>query len=632
MASLEELKKRLYKKEETFSERAAEPNLYRPPVSGGADQLSRPSIGAKIPAIVSRFSRRHWLIAGGILIVVFVVALYGIQSLFNVQAVEVKIVGEQAIKSGERITWRVEITNHMGRLLKDVSVVFVFPEGAVPLSPLKTPGVLRERRTLAEIRPGETVSESFDAYIFGGRGVEKKASASVEYRPDGTSAFFAKDTFFPFSIVQSPVSISFSVPDELRIGQEAELIVHYVSQSDEMISDLLVHLAFPEGFEYADAEPLPRDKQKFEWNVGALKPAGEGSITIRGIIRGSNLESKNFRASIGVLQSGNIADATKDFLSYDEVIKPVVLRSPFLEVGLSPSNEKQLVLFAGDTVSIQVDWKNNLPEELRGVSLEVGIDGSAVNFSSIRAERGIYSEAKRAIVWNSSTYNRFLRVLPDESDTVSFSFQIRNNLTLDVDAPRPTVKLKAVLKPPGSVPGFEGIDVSGTTALELKIASKLQLVSRALYFQSPFSNAGVLPPKVGEETTYTVIWSLANTANDVDGVVVRSSLPPYMSFKNIISPADANVVFDQSTGSVEWRPGRVRAGTGFVRPAPQIAFQVGLVPSDNQVGTSPVIINDTEATGRDTFTNSMLSSKDARIGIDLPDDPNVTSAQKKVVR
>ena len=120
-------------------------------------------------------------------------------------------------------------------------------------------------------------------------------------------------------------------------------------------------------------------------------------------------------------------------------------------------------------------------------------------------------------------------------------------------------------------------------------------------------------------------------SNDLDKVEVRSSFPPYMNFKEIISPADADVKFDSSSGNIVWRVGRVPAGIGFLSPALQVAFQVGLIPASNQIGQAPVIINETEASAKDTFTDQTLTSKDGAITTDLPDDPALLTNQKRVV-
>lgn len=181
------------------------------------------------------------------------------------------------------------------------------------------------------------------------------------------------------------------------------------------------------------------------------------------------------------------------------------------------------------------------------------------------------------------------------------------------------------------MPGFEGVDVSGSSVYEVKISSKLRVVARGLFANSAIPNSGPLPPKVGSETTYTIIWSLANMANDADNVVVKSYLPPYVSFKNVVSPADVNISFDKASGEIIWRAGRVLAGTGFLRPAMEVAFQIGFTPSENQINEAPVLINATNAAGRDIFTDQILSSEDGQITIELPDDSGVGFNQKKVV-
>jgi len=120
-------------------------------------------------------------------------------------------------------------------------------------------------------------------------------------------------------------------------------------------------------------------------------------------------------------------------------------------------------------------------------------------------------------------------------------------------------------------------------------------------------------------------------SNDLDQAEVKLSLPPNVNFKEIISPADADVKFDSSSGNVVWRVGRVPAGTGFLNPALQVAFQVGLTPASNQIGQTPVIINETEASAKDTFTDQALASRDVAITTDLPDDSALSINQKRVV-
>ncbi len=641
MASLEELRRRLYKEKESFPERTAPPDMFEPHKKSSY-QFVPPESSAqtnikvnKIPSLNFN-SKFLWggvaliLIAGVAAIFLFIES----GSIFKLQAPTVQIQGSTEIKSGDKVSWQVQITNTSQKAVENAVLVFNFPSDAVPVSGLKPPGVFRERRNIGTVLAGQSVSESFNAYIFGGRGSRKKVNATLEYRPEGVSAVLAKEASFDFTIIQSPVAVSFKMPDALRLGQETKFEIHYTSQSDASLKDLVLELIFPQGFEFissnlrTESMDFAPNKNSRVWSLRELAPHKEGVITVRGTIKGNDAESKNFSAKIGVLDT----ISHNNFLSYDEVAHVVTLRSPFLEVSMKSGGEENRIVSLGDTVSVNIDWKNNLPDEIKSGILEVTIDGSGFDLSTLHADKGVYSESKKSIIWNQSTYTNFKNIKSGDKGNLSFSFRIKNNLTLDFGASHPSIKLIATFKPVNSVPGFEGFDVSGSGELDIKITSRLQFSSKALYFNSPIFNTGSLPPVVGKETTYTVIWSLANTTNDVDSVLVRSSLPPYMEYKNSVSPADTNVSFDQNTGVLEWKVGRVLAGTGFLRPAIQISFQLGLVPSASQVGSSPVIVNEAEAAGRDTFTDSAISSTGSAITIELPDDPSLDSIQKKVAK
>ena len=622
MASLEELKKRLYKEKETFGERMVKPELARPG-KGGAVFWSEQNGKIK--------GSRWFFWALGICLVLIVLGalffVFGSPALFRSQAVDVKIEGLTEIKSGDKISWQVKVTNKGNAALGDAVLVFKFPKDSAPVAGRKQEKISRERRALGDVRPGESVIEIFNAFVFGGKGAEKEVSAVLEYRPAGASAVFAEGASFQFSIARSPVAVSFNLPQELRIGQEVEFEANYSSQADETIPNLFLQINFPDGFELISANPNSLSQNKNIWALGDLSPSRTGKIKLKGVVRGADLESKIFKAAVGIFDP-----AENSIMPYDASSQTVVLRSPFLSVNILANGLAEYTTFPGDTISFDVLLKNNLPQEVKNASLEIIISGSAVDFNSLRVERGAFRESSKSIVWNSSTFEPLRILLPNQEENVVFSFKVKNNLALSADSPRPTIRLNAIFKPGSAVHGFEGVDVAGSVNYEIKASSKLQVITRALFYNSIIQNVGPLPPKVGEETTYTIVWSLANMVNDLDGVVVKSSLPPYMNFKNVIQPADADMSFDKSSGEIIWRAGRVLAGTGFLRPALQAAFQVGLLPSQNQVGSSPVIINATETSGRDTFTNQTLSSRDDQITIELPDDPNITFNQKKVVQ
>ena len=105
-----------------------------------------------------------------------------------------------------------------------------------------------------------------------------------------------------------------------------------------------------------------------------------------------------------------------------------------------------------------------------------------------------------------------------------------------------------------------------------------------MHYSGALKNSGEVPPKVGKETTYTIVWSLANNANDLADAKITASLPPYASKENLISPEGEDLRFDEKNATLVWNVGEVPAGTGMIMPAKEISFQVSFSPSLAQVG------------------------------------------------
>ena len=616
MASLEELKKRLYKTGEGFEERGHAPELSRP--SANDDRVfTEPEVLKEVQTKENFFMRKSKSKKFRLIFIAFVflgvLAFFYGSGIFEFESVEVKIEGVSEIKSGENIKWNVVVSNHNSNDIENASLVFSIPE------------TIRERVDLGIIKSGEEKKIEFESVVFGGRGTELSARAVLEYKPKDASAFFAKESLFSFLIAQSPVTISLDAPAEARAGQEIKISMKYFSQSEFLVSDLFARAEYPAGFEFKSANPTPTEGDNI-WSVGSLESGQDGTIEITGLLKETGATAESFTALIGVKKDDLI-------LSYDQAIAAITPRSPFLSVDILPQGQEGIYkALLGEEINVVVKWKNNLLEKVQDAILEVKIEDNNVDFSSVRVRNGSFSTFSKTIIWNSSTYNDFSNIVPGATGVVSFSFKIKNNLVLSSNSPRPKVILKAVLKPGKMAQEFVDTEISGDDEIEIPISSKIQFSARGIYFGSTIPNFGPLPPKSDQETTYTINWSLANPLNDIKNTIVKTSLPPYISFKEVIVPSDGNLVFDKSSGNLEWRVGTLSAGTGFLRPALSISFQVGLIPGEDQIGSSPVIINATDVSGIDSFTEEILSAHDKEITTDLRGDSTIDFNQKKVVK
>mgnify|MGYP001601456417 CR=1 FL=1 len=523
-----------------------------------------------------------------------------------------EISGENEIKSGEKISFKISIENNNRKDINEASLIFNIPD------------VFREKVDLGTIKSGESVERNFETIIFGGRGKNLESRALLEYKPEGSSSFFAEEDFFSFVIAQSPVIVSFVAPEEARSGEEAKIIVKYFSQSDAKISNLFLRVDYPSNFEYKSSNRKPTEKNNF-WSIGDLGPGEEASIEILGVLDGAGSEIMSFGALIG-LRSG------EDFLSLDETIGSLALRLPYLGLDILPKGEREnYIASIGEEIPFLIEWKNNLPEIIQNVSLEAYLEGEAFDLTSIKVRDGIFVSKDKKIFWNQSSYKDFVSIYPGGSGFVGFSLKVKKDISLSTIGKNTILRIKASLKPGKSVPGFEEVKVSGDDEIEIPVSSSIQFSQKGLYFESSIPNSGPLPPKVGQETTYTISWSLANPLNDIKNISIKATLPAYADFKEVFVPVSANVSFDKTTGVLEWKVGTLQGGTGFLTPALTLSFKVGIVPSVTHVGSSPQIISGVEVSGVDSFTEKTLSASQNEITTDLRDDPQLDFMQKIVV-
>ncbi len=184
----------------------------------------------------------------------------------------------------------------------------------------------------------------------------------------------------------------------------------------------------------------------------------------------------------------------------------------------------------------------------------------------------------------------------------------------------PSINIEVSVSGKQSLSGFATEDLQNSTSALIKIISDVGFTGKVLYYSGPFTNHGLIPPKVEKETTYTVVWTISNTANNISQGLVQSSLPSWVRFVGPISPSTEDLVYNPSTKQITWNVGRVPKGAGILGAPREVAFQIGFTPSLSQVRTTPTIINDAVLTAHDDFANVNVKVNKAPLRTDLNSD------------
>ncbi len=623
MSELDDLKKRLYKKDESFSGRLREPGLT--PFTDKAETFWRDK--KEEPEI--KRPKRSFFSWPTLLVIIVLMILGGFGAYYYLSSqgdatadkIAIDINAPKNMEGGGRITWDISITNNNKKSLEGAELGFEYPEGARPLE--ESNSGLRVRKTIGHINPNETVKLTFDAFLFGEKDEIKEARMSMEFRSQDSNAILTKDSNFQTVISASPVGIAFEIPAQLQNGQDVQFKVNYVSLAKDTIGDMTLQMEYPFGFEYKNAIPNSPDAGK-TWEIKGLKPNDHGTIVINGTISGEDLEDKSFKAKIGVAR-GTSLDI------YGGGVATIRIRRPFLDVRLVVNGAKKVSAPPGEIMEAQISYKNNLPVPVEDSIISLQFIGSGLDETKIHPLNGTYVAGTRSVVWNSSSAFELKKLDPGAGGQFSVQFVFTDPVKVRTAADKNlALDIKASMKP-GIIPqGFAGTDLTGIDQASVKLATVLQVARRGYYNSTIIKNTGPMPPKVGVETTFTITWSLTNSTNDLDGMEVRASTPPYMKWKGVLSPAGVNISYNEASGEIIWKVGLLKAGIGYLKPAMQASFKVGFVPGIDQAGQVPDLVSRVSVSGHDSFVDKIISAEALSTTLSLPDDTMLTSSQRRV--
>src|SRR3989338_6727028 len=278
------------------------------------------------------------------------------------------------------------------------------------------------------------------------------------------------------------------------------------------------------------------------------------------------------------------------------------------------------------TVEGTIEGENS---EERTFTAAVGTMGD--DQRSVSVTKGSYRSYDNKAVWNSASLKDLASIAPGSSGKAQLGFSLKNPLPIYKQGDNDfNVSEEARIIGFGTSDEFENKQIEDSAKKEIKIGSIIQAVGKTLHYSGPFQNSGEVPPKIGAETTYTIVWSLANNANDLAEAKITASLPPYVSKESSVSPEDSDLRFDEKNATLIWNVGDVPAGTGIIMPAQEVSFQISFSPSLTQTGETPVLVNSAKVEARDSFTYENISAEIPALTVKLSGDPQAKGGDDKV--
>ncbi|HEV7423751.1 MAG TPA: hypothetical protein VGO21_01020 [Candidatus Paceibacterota bacterium] len=545
--------------------------------------------------------------------------------------IDISILGNNFTAGGEELPFVVGIANKNTSPLDLVDLVMEYPKssnvsGANPSSSFE-----RSRISLGTIPAGVVHNENLKVVLFGEQGSVVPIKISIEYRVEGSNAIFVKSKEFDVSISSTPLNLSVDAPDTISPNENIVLNIKATLNATRPASKLLLKLDYPVGFSFISSSPAPTLGNNI-WSLGDLPPGAESNISVTGkMVDVSDGEEKTFHVMSG---SQSTSDKSMIDVVFNSVSHTIAIKKPFIE-GTLFVNGASGGQYATDTktsIQAEVKWANNLDTKIDDLSIRVKISGNALDPKTINAQQGFYDSNQGVITWDKNSKNEFSEINPGDTGSVDFSlaplssFSTNGGILSD-----PSITIEVSVSGKQSVSGYATQDLNNSDRGVVHIISDVGFAAKALYYSGAFTNTGPIPPKVGKQTSYTIVWSLSNTANNISKATVRSTLPSWVNFAGPISPSQEDLTYNPSTKEILWNIGRIPKGTGITGANRSVSFQVTFTPSLSQVGTTPTLINQAVLIAHDDFANVDVKVNKTWLGTILSNDPAFSPSGGAVV-
>ncbi len=533
--------------------------------------------------------------------------------------IDITVLGNAFTKGGDELPLQIEITNRNNADLELADLLIEYPRGA---SDNASDVIRLPRETIGTIKKGQSITRNVKVSLFGDEKSVRNVKISLQYHPEGSNAIFTKDKEYQVTISSAPLSLRIDAPDQATSNQLVSFTINATLNTSLPQETTMLQVTYPPNFVFDSATPQPTIGQSV-WSLASLTQANPVQITVKGRLIGQDGDQQVFHVYAGTTSPTDLSVVN---VVYTSLLQTVTITKPFLEARIlvNGQNLPTYTASGGESVSSEISWVNNLSTRITDAQIIVNMSGNAFDKSTVNPREGFYDSSNNRIIWDKNTIPELGSIEPGASGVVSFNFKPKSLIGASNTIKDPQVELDVSIKGNQPSVGSTFSDVNNFAKKIVKIVSDFQIASSASFTSGP------LPPKAESETTYTITWTLSNSANTVNQAQARSILPIYVTWVGPKPGSIEKVAYNATTREVVWDIGTVRSYTGL-ETSREVSFMVALKPSLAQVGSVPQLMKDVFLSGTDSFTNTVVKSSRGPITTLITSDQNFQYGNERVV-
>ncbi|HAT74272.1 MAG: hypothetical protein US30_C0002G0007 [Candidatus Moranbacteria bacterium GW2011_GWF2_36_839] len=628
--SLQDIKNNLYKKDAPENLSDHEISKYDPSLAKDTGEMKKgeSDLWAKKTGLdkAEKKAIKKGVIAGAIVIgIIILMAVFMLvrQMLFQSGNATIEISGPMQVNSGKLLTYEINYKNDNRLTINNAVIKINYPEN---FKPENNPNFKSDNLTSGSFNIGTIKGKTQGKIVLNGKAYSPKGAliylkASMSYNPAGYSSQFQANYQLGVTVNSAPITLEVLAPQNASSGDAVDYQINYRNDGGETIDGLVIKIKYPDQFTFSSASPKTSTDNN-TWDIGNLSAGQSGKIVVSGKLEGERDNIKTVSAEIGVSNQN-------EFVAYNsESAETKMIFSP-LTIAQRVNKKDNLVVNAGDTLEFEIAYKNNGNVGLRDVIITEEIDSALLDYSSLRLKNGSFDINKKIITWKASDISELVNLGANQSGMLNFTVKVSNTFPVGEEKDKNfIIHSVAKIDSPDVPTPISMNKIISSNEINMKVNSKVAVSVKGYYADKSIPNFGPIPPKVGQETTYTIHWKALNISNDVSGAKVVATLPTNAQMTGKIFPEGANLNYNSRTNEMVWTIGNMKSGTGLLLPSPEVAFQVKITPSPDQVGREVGLLEKTNIFAKDLFTGEDIKGEYEAKNTNLTEDSSIVGGNR----
>jgi len=520
------------------------------------------------------------------------------------------------IASGDTVTLTVRYHNDEKVDLKNTEIALEYPDGfAASQSSIEASNDFDSAFTIGTIKRGQVGEFTVSGTITGEVNSTVTFSGNMTYRPVNFNSDFQAQATVDGTIATATLTLAIDGPAKIAPNAAGTWTINYTNSAARELTNVQLAVTLPTGFTLQSTSPKATTAPS-TWLLNTLGAGAKGKITLTGMFTGKAGETAELAVSANLVKPGNQVSLQA------QTTLLIALVNTGLTVSIGANGETTAsAITPGESITYTIKLENKSDAEVNDVTATATLTGTVYDLTKL-TDVGSGQLTGSDIVWNKNGIAGLADIQPKDSVTLTFTIPtvVPGGAKTERDL-NPAAMISVAISSPNLPTGS-----AKPTVLITKVNSVLEIKADARYYNDDGDQlgSGPVPPKVGQTTSYRIIWTATNTTSDANSFSASAVLPNNVLWTGQHVSRDAgDINFDPATRTVTWSINKVPGGTGSRYPALTANFEVSITPTADQVGNVVVLSEALNATAVDGSSGKNLTATASSLTTNLPSDPQV---------